>query len=171
VLFWRVKSLKKLYYFQEFFEDLIKYVTSGPCRVLVLTKGETGKGIVSLWRKIIGPFDAAVAREKNEKRYLFCWNTVCFKHAFKCIDAYHDTHRQMLFVHFEKTAAPLWCKINKTFIQWPIVAIRKTRGSIISEREDLFNLRRLIRVLRLKCWWPLYIDFCQKTHSLNDTFA
>lgn len=44
---------------------MITYVTSGPCRVLVLTKGETGEGVLELWRDIIGPFDAAVA--KNEK--------------------------------------------------------------------------------------------------------
>ncbi|XP_078489243.1 thioredoxin domain-containing protein 3 homolog [Ciona intestinalis] len=50
---------------EEYFNHLIDYVTSGPCRVLVLTKGESGEGVVTLWRDIIGPFDAAVAKEEN----------------------------------------------------------------------------------------------------------
>nr|CAB3264380.1 CiIC3 thioredoxin domain-containing protein 3 homolog [Phallusia mammillata] len=51
---------------EEFFDDLVNYITSGPCRVLVLTKGDSGAGVVELWRDIIGPFDAAVAKVENE---------------------------------------------------------------------------------------------------------
>ena len=54
--------------FQEYFEGLIKYVTSGPCRVILLTKGDTGEGVVEQWREIIGPFDAAVAKNENPDR-------------------------------------------------------------------------------------------------------
>jgi len=50
---------------EEYFEELINYMTSGPCRVIVLTKGETGEGIVDTWREMIGPFDAAVAKEND----------------------------------------------------------------------------------------------------------
>nr|XP_039251846.1 thioredoxin domain-containing protein 3 homolog isoform X3 [Styela clava] len=50
---------------EEYFDDLISYVVSGPCRVLVLTKSGSGEGVVEQWRDIIGPFDAAVAKEEN----------------------------------------------------------------------------------------------------------
>ena len=43
-------------------------MTSGPCRVIVLTKSETGEGIVDTWREMIGPFDAAVAKENDPAR-------------------------------------------------------------------------------------------------------
>ena len=57
-----------IYSLQSFFDDLIAYVTGGPCKVLVLTKGETGEGVIDLWRQIIGPFDAAVAKDEDPER-------------------------------------------------------------------------------------------------------
>ena len=56
---------------QEYFSDLITYVTSGPCRVLILTRGETGEGVLELWRDIIGPFDAAVAKAMFPERFFY----------------------------------------------------------------------------------------------------
>ena len=37
-------------------------MTSGPVRALGLTKGDTGEGVVELWRDIIGPFDPEEAK-------------------------------------------------------------------------------------------------------------
>lgn len=61
-------SIHHLCFLQSFFDDLIAYVTGGPCKVLVLTKGETGEGVIDLWRQIIGPFDAAVAKDEEPER-------------------------------------------------------------------------------------------------------
>ena len=44
------------------FDDLLSFMTSGPIRVLGLTKGDTGDGVVELWRNIIGPYDPAIAK-------------------------------------------------------------------------------------------------------------
>ena len=42
-------------------------MTSGPIRVLGLTKGDTGDGVIELWRSIIGPFEPEEAKaEKPE---------------------------------------------------------------------------------------------------------
>lgn len=41
---------------------------SGPCMTLVLTKGETGEGIVEDIRKIIGPKDVEQAKEVAPER-------------------------------------------------------------------------------------------------------
>ena len=44
------------------FDDLLSFMTSGPVRALGLTKGDTGEGVVELWRNIIGPYDPEVAK-------------------------------------------------------------------------------------------------------------
>ena len=45
-------------------------MTSGPIRVLGLTKGDTGDGVVQLWRNIIGPYDPAIAKVSETERFL-----------------------------------------------------------------------------------------------------
>ena len=40
-------------------------MTSGPIRVLGLTKGDTGDGVVDLWRTIIGPFEPEEAKSTS----------------------------------------------------------------------------------------------------------
>ena len=40
-------------------------MTSGPVRALGLTKGDTGDGVIALWRDIIGPFDPDEAKKQG----------------------------------------------------------------------------------------------------------
>jgi len=47
------------------FEELIAFMTSGPVRALGLTKGDTGEGVVDLWRSIIGPFNPDQAKKES----------------------------------------------------------------------------------------------------------
>ncbi|ELT87722.1 hypothetical protein CAPTEDRAFT_96991 [Capitella teleta] len=49
---------------EEFYEDLVKFMSSGPSHVLVLSKGETGEGIVEEWRELLGPPSVEEAKEK-----------------------------------------------------------------------------------------------------------
>ena len=51
------------YHTQEYFEDLVKFMTSGPSHILVLTKGETGEGIIEEWRDLLGPTAVEDAKE------------------------------------------------------------------------------------------------------------
>ena len=63
-----IEQVKQLYAHKmesEEFEELLTFMTSGPVRALGLTKGDTGEGVVDLWRAIIGPYDPEVA--KTEK--------------------------------------------------------------------------------------------------------
>ena len=48
---------------EENFDQLIEFMTSGPVRALGLTKGDTGDGVIELWREIIGPFDPEEAKK------------------------------------------------------------------------------------------------------------
>lgn len=53
---------------QEFFEDVIKFMTSGPSHVLALTKGKTGENIISEFRDLIGPTDVDEAKTQAPER-------------------------------------------------------------------------------------------------------
>jgi len=49
------------------------YMASGPCQILVLTKGDFGEGIVEEWQEIMGPVSITEAKEQAPNRYKqFC---------------------------------------------------------------------------------------------------
>ncbi|XP_060065627.1 thioredoxin domain-containing protein 3 homolog [Ylistrum balloti] len=50
---------------EEFFNDLITIMTSGPSHILVLTKGRTGENIINEFRDLIGPTSVEEAKENK----------------------------------------------------------------------------------------------------------
>lgn len=54
---------------QEYFEELVQFMTSGPSHILVITKGATGDGIIDEWRQLLGPPSVEQARESEPGRY------------------------------------------------------------------------------------------------------
>ncbi|OWF51269.1 Thioredoxin domain-containing protein 3-like [Mizuhopecten yessoensis] len=50
---------------EDFFNDLITFMTSGPSHILVLTKGRTGENIINEFRDLIGPTSVEDAKEKQ----------------------------------------------------------------------------------------------------------
>ena len=40
-------------------------MTSGPCHIAIVTKGETGEEVIPELRKLVGPTDAEVAKEEE----------------------------------------------------------------------------------------------------------
>ncbi|XP_071942611.1 thioredoxin domain-containing protein 3 homolog isoform X8 [Antedon mediterranea] len=47
---------------EDHFEDLVAFMASGPSCIMVLTKGDTGEGVVEEVREVIGPKDVEVAK-------------------------------------------------------------------------------------------------------------
>ncbi|GFO05427.1 thioredoxin domain-containing protein 3-like protein [Plakobranchus ocellatus] len=47
---------------EDFFDELINFITSGPSHLLVLTRGATGETIIKDWRDMIGPNNVEEAR-------------------------------------------------------------------------------------------------------------
>ena len=45
------------------------YDASGPCMTLVLSKGETGEGVIDDFRQLIGPADVDTAKQEAPTRY------------------------------------------------------------------------------------------------------
>jgi len=44
------------------------YLCSGPCVTLILTKGDTGEGVVEEIRDLVGPKDVTLAKEEAPER-------------------------------------------------------------------------------------------------------
>jgi nucleoside diphosphate kinase len=53
---------------ESFFDELVKFMTSGNSHVLVLTKGRTGDNIISDFRDLIGPTTVEEAKEAQPER-------------------------------------------------------------------------------------------------------
>jgi len=102
---------------EPYFDDLIKYMTSGPCRVLALTKGETGQGVVELWREIIGPFDAAVAKENNPNSLRALYGTDAAMNGIHGSSSTEEAMRELAFF-FPDVDIPTYQ--SKTHISRPI---------------------------------------------------
>lgn len=53
---------------QEYFNDLVTFMTSAPCIVLAITKGKTGQNIIKEFRELIGPTEVEEAKEQAPDR-------------------------------------------------------------------------------------------------------
>ena len=53
---------------EEHYNDLVTFMASGPSRILVLTRGDTGEGVVTDIRNLLGPKDVEVAKEEAPER-------------------------------------------------------------------------------------------------------
>lgn len=84
---------------ESFFDDLIAYVTGGPCKVLVLTKGETGEGVIDLWRQIIGPFDAAVAKDEEPESLRAIYGTDATSNGLHGSSSQDEAMRELAFFY------------------------------------------------------------------------
>ncbi|XP_067891978.1 thioredoxin domain-containing protein 6 [Heterodontus francisci] len=47
------------------FEELIRFMSSGPCRVLILSRPEGTDDVIPLWREFIGPTDVEIAKQEK----------------------------------------------------------------------------------------------------------
>jgi len=43
-------------------------ISSGPCMTLVLSKGDTGEGVVDQFRELMGPADVDIAKQEAPTR-------------------------------------------------------------------------------------------------------
>ncbi|XP_059143371.1 thioredoxin domain-containing protein 6-like isoform X2 [Physella acuta] len=50
---------------ESYFDDLVKFITSGPSYCLVLTKGKGGETVIKDWLDLLGPAEVEVAREED----------------------------------------------------------------------------------------------------------
>lgn len=53
---------------QPCFEELVQFMSSGPCHVLVVSRQEGSDDVIPAWREFIGPADTEEARRNKPER-------------------------------------------------------------------------------------------------------
>ncbi|XP_046555994.1 LOW QUALITY PROTEIN: thioredoxin domain-containing protein 3 homolog [Haliotis rubra] len=70
---------------EEYFNDLVEFMSSGPSCVLVLTKGQKGDTVIKEWRDLIGPTNVEEAKDKAPESLRAKYGSE------KCMNALHGS--------------------------------------------------------------------------------
>ncbi|XP_025103800.1 thioredoxin domain-containing protein 3 homolog isoform X3 [Pomacea canaliculata] len=82
---------------EEYFEDLVKFMASGPSHVLVLTKGQTDDSIIHDWRDMLGPPSVEEAKEQAPNSLRARYGSQSFMNAVHGSDSKDTAAREMAF--------------------------------------------------------------------------
>ncbi|KAL5005973.1 hypothetical protein ScPMuIL_017131 [Solemya velum] len=106
---------------EEFFEDLVKFMCSGPCHVLVLTKAKTGENIIEEWRSMLGPTSVEEARESAPESWRAKYGSGNFMNALHGSNSPDMAARELAFF-FPNFAVP--SKVAQAKLQRTLALIR-----------------------------------------------
>lgn len=106
----------------EHFETLIDFMSSGPCMTLVVSKGETGQGVVEEIRNILGPKDVEKAKEEAPTSLRARYGTNATMNAVHASDSRETAARELAFF-FPKHNIPS-VPSSQTKIQRTVAIIR-----------------------------------------------
>ena len=81
----------------EKFNELIEFMTSGPVRALGLTKGDTGDGVIDLWRDVIGPYDPDEAKKQGADTIRARFGSSTISNAVHGSSSESDAARELAF--------------------------------------------------------------------------
>lgn len=120
----------------EHFEELIEFMSSGPCMTLVLSKGDTGEGVVEELRELIGPTDTELAKQAAPDSLRAQYGTDSRENAVHASDS-HDTAARELAFFFPRYSVP-WVPGTAPPIERTLALIRpdvlaQFRDSIIEK--------------------------------------
>ncbi|XP_062504205.1 thioredoxin domain-containing protein 3 homolog isoform X2 [Corticium candelabrum] len=123
----------------ETFEELLDYMSSGPCHVLVLTKGVTGEDAVPELRSLVGPTDSEKAKEEAPDTLRAMYGTNHIQNAIHACDSGESAARELAFF-FPDFGAP-WVagrepKIQKTFALLRPDAARDHKDEILAKVKE-----------------------------------
>lgn len=57
-------------FLKSYFQELVRFMSSGPSHVLVISKADGCDDVIPAWREFIGPPDIEEAKIKQPDRYL-----------------------------------------------------------------------------------------------------
>ncbi|XP_072434840.1 thioredoxin domain-containing protein 6 isoform X1 [Chiloscyllium punctatum] len=69
------------------FEELIQFMSSGPCHILILSRPEGTVDVIPLWREFIGPTDVQVAKQERPESLRALYGT---EHVFNAVHGSDD---------------------------------------------------------------------------------
>nr|XP_054754234.1 thioredoxin domain-containing protein 3 homolog isoform X9 [Lytechinus pictus] len=83
---------------EEHYEELVTFMASGPSKILVLTRGDTGEGVVSDIRNLLGPKDIEVAKEEAPESLRAQFGTDKKMNAMHGADSSETAARELAFL-------------------------------------------------------------------------
>ncbi|XP_041472134.1 thioredoxin domain-containing protein 3 homolog isoform X9 [Lytechinus variegatus] len=83
---------------EEHYEELVTFMASGPSKILVLTRGDTGEGVVSDVRNLLGPKDIEVAKEEAPESLRAQFGTDKKMNAMHGADSSETAARELAFL-------------------------------------------------------------------------
>ncbi|XP_076450826.1 thioredoxin domain-containing protein 6-like isoform X3 [Babylonia areolata] len=107
---------------EEYFNDLVSFMSSGPSHVLVLTKGQEDDSIIKDWRDMLGPPTVEDAKEKDPESLRARYGEAGLMNALHGSDSKETAARELAFF-FPNMHAPTIQKKKKD-IQRTLALIR-----------------------------------------------
>ncbi|XP_065844765.1 thioredoxin domain-containing protein 6-like [Oscarella lobularis] len=152
------------------FEQLLEFMSSGPCHVLILTKGETGENAIPELRSLIGPTDSESARQEAPDTLRAMYGKDNIENAVHACDSSESAARELAFF-FPNFRAP-WVAgrepvVQKTFALIRPDAARDHRGEIISKIKEAGFVIALEKEMQLT---PEMVEEFYSQHKDKDWF-
>ncbi|XP_048454661.1 thioredoxin domain-containing protein 6-like [Rhincodon typus] len=116
------------------FEELIQFMSSGPCHILILSRPEGTVDVIPLWREFIGPTDVEVAKQEKPESLRALYGT---EHVFNAVHGSDDmdhASRELAFFF------PSFGKASEA--QIPIQQEERVQKTLALIRPDLLKERK-----------------------------
>ncbi|XP_069081847.1 thioredoxin domain-containing protein 6 isoform X3 [Pleurodeles waltl] len=120
----------------EKFEELVQFMASGPCRVLIISKPskEEDEDVIPAWREFIGPTDVEVAKKEKPESLRAQYGTEVMFNAVHGSEDREQASRELAFF-FPHFKAPDMATQN-TRTMHPERTLALIRPEILKERKD-----------------------------------
>ncbi|XP_072117582.1 thioredoxin domain-containing protein 6-like isoform X3 [Mobula birostris] len=79
------------------FEELIRFMSSGPCRALVISEPEGTDEVIPLWKEFIGPTDVEIAKQEKPESLRALYGTEKLFNAVHGCDDKEQAARELAF--------------------------------------------------------------------------
>ncbi|XP_043549023.1 thioredoxin domain-containing protein 6 isoform X3 [Chiloscyllium plagiosum] len=117
------------------FEELIQFMSSGPCHILILSRPEGTVDVIPLWRESIGPKDVQVAKQERPESLRALYGT---EHLFNAVHGSDDTDQAsrelaFFFPSFGTTSEAQIPTQQEERVQKTLALIRP---DLLKERKD-----------------------------------
>lgn len=137
---------------ESFFEDYIQFMTSGSSYILVLSKGETGKGIIEEWKNKLGPPDVETAKDSAPDSWRAKFGSKGYMNALHGSDGPDSAIRELAFF-FPNLDVPTYQKhigrLERTFALIRPEAYQLYKDEIIEKIKEAGFKIALQKVIQL----------------------
>ncbi|XP_030066694.1 thioredoxin domain-containing protein 6 [Microcaecilia unicolor] len=119
---------------EEKFEELIQFMSSGLCRVLIISKSGEDEDVIPAWREFIGPTDVEIAKKEKPESLRAQYGTEILFNAVHGSDDREQASRELAFFfpNFKKIEKPTEPSCNRN----PERTLALIRPEILKEKKD-----------------------------------